>query len=53
MRDRPKGRETGAAVAIQPGKTDRSPGGTALSADMADHGRRYAAGVLPRLSGRP
>lgn len=31
----PKGLETGAAVAIQPGKVDRSPTGTALSARMA------------------
>lgn len=29
------GLETGAAVAIQPGKVDRSPTGTALSARMA------------------
>ena len=31
----PNGLETGAAVAIQPGKVDRSPTGTALSARMA------------------
>jgi len=31
----PKGLTTGAAVAIQPGKVDRSPTGTALSARMA------------------
>lgn len=31
----PEGLETGAAVAIQPGKVDRSPTGTALSARMA------------------
>lgn len=31
----PTGLETGAAVAIQPGKIDRSPTGTALSARMA------------------
>ncbi len=35
LRDGPEGMETGAAVAIQPGKVDRSPTGTALSARMA------------------
>jgi len=35
LRDGPEGLETGAAVAIQPGKVDRSPTGTALSARMA------------------
>lgn len=35
LREGPEGMETGAAVAIQPGKVDRSPTGTALSARMA------------------
>jgi len=35
LTDGPNGLETGAAVAIQPGKVDRSPTGTALSARMA------------------
>lgn len=39
----PAGLETGAAVAIQPGKVDRSPTGTALSARMA---LLHARGVM-------
>lgn len=35
LREGPEGMETGAAVAIRPGKVDRSPTGTALSARMA------------------
>jgi proline racemase len=35
LTDGPNGLETSAAVAIQPGKVDRSPTGTALSARMA------------------
>ncbi|MCT7378074.1 trans-3-hydroxy-L-proline dehydratase [Chelativorans salis] len=35
LSDGPQGFEAGAAVAIQPGKVDRSPTGTALSARMA------------------
>lgn len=35
LTDGPDGLEAGAAVAIQPGKVDRSPTGTALSARMA------------------
>ncbi len=35
LREGPGGLETGAAVAIQPGKVDRSPTGTALCARMA------------------
>ncbi|MCB1335009.1 MAG: proline racemase family protein [Roseivivax sp.] len=35
LSDGPDGLEAGAAVAIQPGKVDRSPTGTALSARMA------------------
>lgn len=35
LQDGPDGLETSAAVAIQPGKVDRSPTGTALSARMA------------------
>ena len=35
LTDGPEGLTTGAAVAIQPGKVDRSPTGTALSARMA------------------
>ncbi|WP_306005151.1 trans-3-hydroxy-L-proline dehydratase [Aquicoccus porphyridii] len=35
LSDGPEGLEAGAAVAIQPGKVDRSPTGTALSARMA------------------
>ena len=47
-----EGLETGAAVAIQPGKVDRSPTGTALSARMA---LLHARGVMKtgdRLSAR-
>lgn len=54
LRDGPEGMETGAAVAIQPGKVDRSPTGTALSARMAvlhargvmKHGDRLTARSL-------
>lgn len=35
LKEGPEGLEAGAAVAIQPGKVDRSPTGTALSARMA------------------
>ena len=41
----PAGLETGAAVAIQPGKVDRSPTGTALSARMA---LLHARGVMTK-----
>jgi proline racemase len=41
----PAGLETGAAVAIQPGKVDRSPTGTALSARMA---LLHARGVMKK-----
>ncbi len=41
--DGPQGLTTGAAVAIQPGKVDRSPTGTALSARMA---LLHARGVM-------
>lgn len=48
----PQGLETGAAVAIQPGKVDRSPTGTALSARMAVlHARGHMA-VGDRLTAR-
>lgn len=43
LTDGPQGVMTGAAVAIQPGKVDRSPTGTALSARMA---LLHARGIL-------
>ncbi|WP_425050546.1 trans-3-hydroxy-L-proline dehydratase [Psychromarinibacter sp. S121] len=46
------GLETGAAVAIQPGKVDRSPTGTALSARMALLRARGVMGVGDRLTAR-
>lgn len=44
----PQGLTTGAAVAIQPGKVDRSPTGTALSARMA---LLHARGIM-KIGGR-
>ena len=46
------GYETGAAVAIQPGKVDRSPTGTALSARMAVLHARGQMNVGDRLTAR-
>ncbi|MBU3261154.1 proline racemase family protein [Roseovarius sp. PS-C2] len=46
------GLETGAAVAIQPGKVDRSPTGTALSARMAVLQARGAMKTGDRLTAR-
>ena len=46
------GLETGAAVAIQPGKVDRSPTGTALSARMAVLHARGRMKVGDRLTAR-
>ncbi|MEO3416479.1 proline racemase family protein [Roseovarius sp. CAU 1744] len=46
------GFETGAAVAIQPGKVDRSPTGTALSARMAVLHKRGRMKVGDRLMAR-
>ncbi len=46
------GLETGAAVAIRPGKVDRSPTGTALSARMAVLHRRGAMKIHDRLTAR-
>ncbi|PWL35494.1 MAG: hypothetical protein DCO97_09415, partial [Marivita sp. XM-24bin2] len=48
----PQGLETGAAVAIQPGKVDRSPTGTALSARMAVLQARGRMAVGERLTAR-
>ncbi|MHA6345343.1 trans-3-hydroxy-L-proline dehydratase [Roseivivax sp. CAU 1761] len=48
----PNGLETGAAVAIQPGKVDRSPTGTALSARMAVLHARGRMQVGDRLTAR-
>lgn len=50
--DGPEGLETGAAVAIQPGKVDRSPTGTALSARMALLHARGIMKVGDRLTAR-
>lgn len=47
-----EGLETGAAVAIQPGKVDRSPTGTALSARMALLHARGMMKVGDRLTAR-
>ena len=46
------GLETGAAVAIQPGKVDRSPTGTALSARMALLHAQGRMAVGDRLTAR-
>lgn len=46
------GLETGAAVAIQPGKVDRSPTGTALSARMALLNSRGQMKIGDRLTAR-
>ncbi|MGO4852098.1 trans-3-hydroxy-L-proline dehydratase [Phaeovulum sp. W22_SRMD_FR3] len=46
----PEGLRAGAAVAIQPGKVDRSPTGTALSARMAVLHARGQMGVGDRLT---
>jgi proline racemase len=48
----PEGLETGAAVAIQPGKVDRSPTGTALSARMALLHARGRMKTRDRLTAR-
>ncbi|MFZ7090361.1 trans-3-hydroxy-L-proline dehydratase [Primorskyibacter sp. 2E233] len=48
----PEGLETRTAVAIQPGKVDRSPTGTALSARMAVLHERNAMQVGERLTAR-
>lgn len=47
-----EGLETGAAVAIQPGKVDRSPTGTALSARMAVLSARGIMKIGDRLKAR-
>lgn len=52
LREGPEGMETGAAVAIQPGKVDRSPTGTALSARMAVLHARGAMKDGDRLTAR-
>lgn len=52
LRDGPEGLETGAAVAIQPGKVDRSPTGTALSARMAVLHARGVMKTGDRLTAR-
>lgn len=52
LRDGPDGFETGAAVAIQPGKVDRSPTGTALSARMAVLHARGTMKAGDRLTAR-
>jgi proline racemase len=46
----PEGLRAGAAVAIQPGKVDRSPTGTALSARMAVLHARGEMGLADRLT---
>ncbi|SFE88948.1 trans-3-hydroxy-L-proline dehydratase [Roseivivax sediminis] len=48
----PEGLETGAAVTIQPGKVDRSPTGTALSARMALLHARNKMQIGDRLTAR-
>jgi proline racemase len=50
LRTGPEGLVTGAAVAIQPGKVDRSPTGTALSARMAVLHARGRMAVGDRLT---
>lgn len=52
LREGPEGLETAAAVAIQPGKVDRSPTGTALSARMAVLHARGQMAVGDRLTAR-
>ena len=52
LEDGAEGLETGAAVAIQPGKVDRSPTGTALSARMAVLHARGRMKVGDRLTAR-
>ncbi|WP_417210593.1 trans-3-hydroxy-L-proline dehydratase [Antarctobacter sp.] len=52
MSSGPEGLEAGAAVAIQPGKVDRSPTGTALSARMAVLHARGRMKVGDRLTAR-
>ncbi|MCE0504979.1 proline racemase family protein [Roseivivax sp. GX 12232] len=52
LTDGPEGLETGSAVAIQPGKVDRSPTGTALSARMAVLQARGVMTTGERLTAR-
>jgi proline racemase len=52
LREGPNGLVAGSAVAIQPGKVDRSPTGTALSARMAVLHARGAMMVGDRLTAR-
>lgn len=52
LTDGPEGLEAGAAVAIQPGKVDRSPTGTALCARMAVLRARGRMAVGSRLTAR-
>jgi len=52
LTERPEGLETGAAVAIRPGKVDRSPTGTALSARMAVLHARGVMKAGDRLTAR-
>ncbi|MGB0746296.1 MAG: trans-3-hydroxy-L-proline dehydratase, partial [Alphaproteobacteria bacterium] len=52
LREGPQGLEAGAAVAIRPGKVDRSPTGTALSARMAVLHKRGVMSVGDRLTVR-
>ncbi|MBY6115734.1 proline racemase family protein [Mameliella alba] len=52
LREGAEGLETAAAVAIQPGKVDRSPTGTALSARMAVLHARGQMAVGDRLTAR-
>ncbi|ASM75633.1 trans-3-hydroxy-L-proline dehydratase (plasmid) [Pseudosulfitobacter pseudonitzschiae] len=52
LTDGPQGLTTGAAVAIQPGKVDRSPTGTALSARMALLHARGVMKIADRLTAR-
>ncbi len=52
LKEGPDGLEAGSAVAIQPGKVDRSPTGTALSARMAVLHARGRMQVGDRLTAR-
>ncbi|MHA7876188.1 trans-3-hydroxy-L-proline dehydratase [Roseivivax sp.] len=52
LTDGPEGLQTGSAVAIQPGKVDRSPTGTALSARMAVLQARGVMTTGERLTAR-
>ncbi|GAB4393008.1 MAG: trans-3-hydroxy-L-proline dehydratase [Kiloniellaceae bacterium] len=52
LKEGPEGLEAGAAVAIQPGKVDRSPTGTALSARMAVLAARGRMKTGDRLTAR-